>query len=233
MAARLHQEIVWGQNTDCVEFCPDGAHPNWLVLGSYELNEKTGERHGGLDLFRMHSDGSGATPRLALAASARGLPGVFDTRWQRLGAGGGWMLTAALADGSLRLFRPPALEDAEEGAAAPGAPAPSAAGQEGDAGGYAGSDAPENVAQKVLKLEEVDNCRAAPQMALCVDWARPGCGRTAVAAVSSSGGSITLLQAAEAGLRRLAEWHAHELEGWCVAFDRQRVSCAGEGGTGC
>ena len=61
------------------------------------------------------------------------------------------------------------------------------------------------------KLAEVGRIKAVTDMALCVDWA-PGAAR-GVAAVSSSGGQITLVQAAEGGLRRLNEWVAHELEG--------------------
>jgi len=242
MAAILHQEIIWGCNTDCVEFCPAPEHPDWLALGSYELNEKTGDRLGGLDLFRVHRGGENAAeaPRLTIAASASGLPGVFDAHWQLIN--GAWTLSVALSDGSLRLYRPPPLAETAGGdgsaAAATGDGEASATTPSADAAATAATAAAAAAPSAApMQLEEIDNCRAATQMALCVDWAAVGggggggssgggSGQQHVAAVSSSGGSVTLLQVTESGLRRLSEWHAHELEAWCVAFDKHQVCAA-------
>lgn len=235
--AILHQELLHELNTDCVEFCPAPQHPDWLVLGSYQLDEKTGKRHGGLDLFRVSRRGGGgpgsgeagsSAPRVALAAAVRGIPGVFDARWHRLA--GGWVLSTALADGSVRLFRPPALGGAdaaaEDGTAAD-ADAADVPAADGSAAGAGDSSA---AAPAVPGMEEIDSCKAATDMALCLDWAPLGGPDQSsdhsdhVAAVSCSSGSLTLLRVAEGGLRRLNEWAAHELEVWSVAFDKHRVS---------
>lgn len=224
----LHQEIIHALNTDCVEFCPDGKHPDWLVLGSYQLDEKSGKRHGGLDLFRLQR-GSGA-PHLELAAQTRGLPGVFDARWHQLPSG--WHISAALSDGMLHLYRPPIdLTTGDAAAADEGAPPADAEGAGVGASSSAGAAAPAaSPPSGVLQLEEVDSCRAVSQMALCMDWASLGGGGSGAAskqqhvvAVSSSSGTVTLMQAGEGGLRRLNEWHAHDLEVWAVAFDKHQV----------
>jgi hypothetical protein len=218
--AALHQEIIHELNTDCVEFCPATEHPDWLVLGSYQLNEKTGDRHGGIDLFGLHRGLASAPPRLSLAATARGLPGVFDARWQLIN--GGWLVSTALSDGTLRLYRAPLdLSDTPPAAPAAGPEAP-------PAGGGAGASGASDTSEAAPQLLEVDRLKAATQMALCVDWAAVGDSsssqREQVAAVGSSGGEVTLVQAAEGGLRRLNEWRAHELEVWTVAFDKHQVT---------
>lgn len=219
--AVLHQEIIHELNTDCVEFCPSTETPDWLLLGSYQLNEKTGDRHGGIDLFRVEH--AAAAARLAPAASVRGIAGVFDARWQQLSDGGEWDVAVALADGSLRLYRPSFDLGSSEGAGAGGgASGAAAAGAEAAAGtSDAAAGAGEAPAEAGPKLRELDHIKAVKEMALCVDWA--GGGSRGVAAVSSSGGQITLVKAAESELRRLNEWVAHDLEGWCVAFDKHQV----------
>ena len=158
-------------NTDVVEWCPAAAPPaaRCLAVGTYQLDEATGQRAGRLHLFVLDAP----TDKLRLLAAVD-LPGVFDIRWRPAAAAGVSpaaaappLLAAALADGSVRLY---AVTLTAEGAAA---------GQL-----EAGS------------LEEVYSTGAPPEAALAVslDYARCRGDEGAALAVSYSDGSLQHFQ---------------------------------------
>lgn len=94
---QVHDTLTMPLNTDVVEWCPAPGLQRCLAVGTYQLDEASGQREGRLQLYTL--DGSN---RLAPAAAVD-LPGVFDLRWHPDPVGPP-LLAAALADGSVRLF---------------------------------------------------------------------------------------------------------------------------------
>jgi diphthamide biosynthesis protein 7 len=234
LAATLHASEVLDLNADVAEFCAEscsgGGHDGGggggsgralLAVGTYELQEATQTRAGQLYMYDVSvsspptpPDANSGAPaplvaRMARAAPPRPCPGIFDLKW-RLAAGGGdrrgegreWQLGLALADGTLQLLA------VRAGSAA------------------AGGDGADEAAPRAVALSPLAACAAAPEgtMALHLDWQPPAHagGGGPLAAVSGSGGDVSLLAAAPAGLAPLCAWRAHELEAWVAVFDPHR-----------
>lgn len=120
----LQQALVLDFNADSTEFCPwHGPAARLLAAGTYQLDEPTQQRLGRLYLYAVTlgqatSDGEAAAESLHGSAPAAHLqplqqmdmPGIFDLKWspaaasQAPSAQQGY-LGAALADGTLRLYR--------------------------------------------------------------------------------------------------------------------------------
>lgn len=116
-----YQELTLDLNADVAEWCPTPNYTDILAAGTYQLNEQTQTREGILYLYSLRRNSSHQREQLqqhgtvvtsslySLHVSATlPLPGIFDLSWQP------WnntlqskdpLLTAALADGSIRLFR--------------------------------------------------------------------------------------------------------------------------------
>lgn len=110
--ACLYQESVLTVNADSTEFCPlQGLH-NMLAVGTYQLDEKTQDRHGLLHLYAMSNKWLGEVHLANAAAdhthhwqlqqtSALPISGIFDMKWQVAQPA---RLLAACADGSLHVL---------------------------------------------------------------------------------------------------------------------------------
>lgn len=184
-------------NTDVAEWCPQPAAARLLAVGTYQLDEASQTRQGGLHFFALHSEGAaggaaaaapGAAPthgqRLAQVACFD-LPGVFDLRWHPRSAMP--TLAAALADGSVRVL---ALSDSSSG---------SGGSEQGPDGGC---DAWEGVAAAVAAAAAAGPAAAAllpsrddaEGMAVSLDYTRcQGCEGDHLA-VSYSSGQLQLFQ---------------------------------------
>lgn len=91
-----HDARTMELNTDVVEWCPAPQHRRCLAVGTYQLDESSGQRQGRLHLYTL-------SPAWKLQpAAALDLPGIFDLRWHPTHPTP--LLAAALADGSVRLL---------------------------------------------------------------------------------------------------------------------------------
>lgn len=228
--AILHQQIILEHPLDPLEWCPSREYPDWLVVGGYKIDYNTGNRSGGIDLFQLHRSGGSNNPHLTHAATLKGLPGVHDARWHK--SQDGWIISAALSDGTLRLYRPPV--DLAAPAAADEGGTEEAAAANGNAADAADAAAPPP--STLPEMEELCSCRAlGGNVAQCADWASIGggdpTGQQHVAAVGGSSGTVTLLQLAEGQLRRLDEWAIVDQEVMSTAFDRHKVRAGARAGT--
>lgn len=98
----LHRAEVLDLNADSAECCPVPSFRHLLAVGAYHLDEQAQERRGRVYLRAL----AGGRPIQLQALSSIDLPGVFDLKWQPPLAGASQpILGAALADGSLRLYR--------------------------------------------------------------------------------------------------------------------------------
>lgn len=195
----LYQEIILDINTDVAEFCTVSDHYSWLAVGTYQLDEATRQRHGRLHLYSLCSSSSqspGPTntleqPCLQLQATLD-LPGIFDLQWTQLPS----MhhkpcIGLALADGSLQLLA----------VAAAGSAAATASQQTSLAGSQAKiqRNGDENMQQQQqrspVQLQQLCSCQAVSEgMALALDWSQQQQQAAPLAAISSSSGSISVLQ---------------------------------------
>jgi hypothetical protein len=194
----LHQEIITDYNADCAEFMPSTCSPDWLAVGTYQLEESTSTRIGRLYVYSL----VGQTT--LTAASTLDVPGIFDLKWWQ-GAASRWVVSLALADGTLRLIdtKLPKLE-----ASFP-------------------QDLPD---ASSVALEEVSSCLGVSSgMALSLDWGsstEPCSNAKDLAALSGSEGTLSLAQATPSKLEPLCEWSGHELEVWMASFDQHQVNTA-------
>lgn len=110
--ACLHHESVLTVNPDSTEFCPLQDLRNLLAVGTYQLDEKTQDRHGLLHLYAISSKGlskvqladgtTDCTHHWQLEqTSAVPISGIFDMKWQVAQPA---RLLAACAEGSLHVL---------------------------------------------------------------------------------------------------------------------------------
>ena len=93
---KLHQEIITDYHADCAEFLPSTSSPDWLAVGTYQLEESTATRVGRLYLYHLIHNNALEPPWTL------DVPGIFDLKWWQ-GAPTFWSVSLALADGTLRL----------------------------------------------------------------------------------------------------------------------------------
>jgi hypothetical protein len=111
--AITHQECTLELNADVAEWCPlpSSIHRRLLAAGTYQLNETTQKRRGRLYVYNLNGDIKKESKLSLHCAATYDLPGIFDLKWLP----GNFlkcpehseqhpMITAALADGSLRLL---------------------------------------------------------------------------------------------------------------------------------
>lgn len=183
MPSPLLQELILDLNTDVAEFCPGPpSHQQLLAIGTYQLDEASQQRHGRLHLYSLSGDSSdcGSQTHLTLAATLDCPAGIFDLQWTQLPSIHDTpCIGLALADGSMQLLAVTAASPATAG----------------DTAAAATSPAPH-------QLQQLCSCQAVSDgMALFLDWNQQQQQQqqgqevsTNLAAVSSSSGSITVIQ---------------------------------------
>ena len=105
----LHQETVLTVNADSTEFCPVEGLQHLLAVGTYELEERSQQRHGLLHLYVLSTAETAAVDTHVghrikhQLRETHNLPisGIFDMKWQPHRP---LRLLAACADGSLHLL---------------------------------------------------------------------------------------------------------------------------------
>ena len=224
--ACLHHESVLTVNPDSTEFCPLQDLRNLLAVGTYQLDEKTQDRHGLLHLYAISSKGlskvqladgtTDCTHHWQLEqTSAVPISGIFDMKWQVAQPA---RLLAACADGSLHVLALQLSDDTSwlveqqtivvsEGAMALSLDI-AACGQRVVASSSAGT----------MSALQVPCCACLSNL--------PGIHHVADAGWSDgSPWHLTgyKLQASESETCVTAQWHAHDLEAWSAAFDRWQV----------
>lgn len=193
----LCQELLLELNTDCLEFCQLQDSTWRLAVGTYQLDEATGTRHGRLHMFSVQRG-----PALQLD-STLDVPGIFDLHWWHPGHSPEQPnVSLALADGTLQLVE----------LAAADVPA----------------STPSSNTSSSHSLTPTAACQAISEgMALYVDWGNthnpPSSSSKSTAALSGSGGHLSIVQAVEGRLQQTQEWAAHDLEAWVVTFDQHQV----------
>jgi hypothetical protein len=188
--AQCHQELLLDLNADCAEFCPTQGHHEWLAVGTYQLDEATSIRHGRLYLYSLQQQQQQQEkvwqPQLQQLATLD-VPGIFDLQWTYVPA----VSTApcmglALADGTLRLVT-------VQSAAAQHT-AQDQQQQFLEVSELPGVEQQMHPAAAAV-LQEACSCQAvASGMALALDWGWQQQQQQLLGAVSSSAGTISIVQ---------------------------------------
>ncbi|KAF6262815.1 WD40-repeat-containing domain protein [Scenedesmus sp. NREL 46B-D3] len=228
--AQCHQELLLDLNADCSEFCSSPGHQDWLAVGTYQLHEASSTRHGRLYLYSLQQQQQQQEwIRQLQQLATLDVPGIFDLQWVSVPAvSAAPSIGLALADGTLRLVT---VSSGAQHAA-----------QEQQQQQHAKVDCvlPQDEQQMqptaAAVLQEACSCQAVTSgMALALDWSwqqqkqqqqqdpqQQQQQQQILGAVSSSAGTISIVQVAEAGLQKVAEWRAHELEAWMAHWDRHQ-----------
>lgn len=212
-------------NTDVAEWCPLPAAARLLAVGTYQLDEASQTRQGGLHLFTLHSQqADGAAGDAAAAAAARAaapacsqrlvqaacldLPGVFDLRWHPRSAMP--TLAAALADGSVRVLALSSSSSSGGGGEGGGSDSSCASWEQVEAAVAAAGAAGPAAAATLPSSGEAEG------MAVSLDYSRcQGCQGDTLA-VSYSSGQLQLFQVGQYGL-------------WCMRTARAAAGLASGG----
>ena len=95
-------------NADAVEFCPHDSYHHVLAASTYTLQEgDQPSRSGSISLFTVDTE-TGQLESLHHVETA----GIFDIKWNPVGANSGPLLAQADADGFLRIH---GLQSSSEG----------------------------------------------------------------------------------------------------------------------
>jgi diphthine methyl ester acylhydrolase len=109
--ATTHQQITLDFNADVAEWCTQPSSTDLLAAATYQLDEATGQRQGRVYIYRLQGsfDARDCAPDFRLRQlTTTDMPGVFDLTWLQEASPdqtAAPLLAAALADGSVRLFR--------------------------------------------------------------------------------------------------------------------------------
>jgi hypothetical protein len=194
----LCQELLLELNTDCLEFCQLQDSTWRLAVGTYQLDEATGIRHGRLHMFSVQQG-----PTLHLD-STLDVPGIFDLHWWNPDTSSQQpKVSLALADGTLQLVELSAAEvPASTSSNSPSSHplTPTAACQA--------------ISEGMALYVDWGNTTTPSSSSSS---------SKSTAALSGSGGHVSTVQVVEGRLQQTHEWPAHDLEAWVVTFDQHQV----------
>jgi hypothetical protein len=103
LMAVLYYEALTEFNADCAEFCPFDPFTELLAVGTYQLDEDSGRRHGKLYLYSLQQQQQ-AESHVLQEEATMDMPGIFDLQWAQIDPNAASpAIGAGLADGTLRI----------------------------------------------------------------------------------------------------------------------------------